>query len=158
MKVILLTRGYSTVVDDGDYERVSNFKWHAHTKKGRTTYAARSIKHPDGRFGLEFLHQLLTGLRGADHRDGDGLNNLRSNLRAATTQQNMRGFKRKRAGATSKFRGVCWYGGRQKWYAGIRVSGKQINLGLFSCEKEAALAYDRAARELFGDFATPNFP
>ena len=92
-----------------------------------------------------------------DHIDGDGLNNQRSNLRPATAGQNMMN-RRKRWRATSRFVGVCWYPRREKWLARIYRDGTKHHLGDFSFEVEAALAYDAAAREMFGEYARPNFP
>ena len=91
-----------------------------------------------------------------DHIDGCKANNRLSNLREATCGQNCRNRKSHR-GSSSKYLGVSWNKVREKWQAFIRTDGKQKFLGLFEYEKEAALAYDRAARTHFGAFANPNF-
>lgn len=158
MKTVSLTRGKVALVDDADFEAVSKFKWRA-AKRGKRIYAVRSLRNPDGKETNPYLHQfLMPGLACIDHRDGDGLNNQRENLRPATHQQNQQGFKRKRLGMTSLFRGVSWHASRKKWVSQIMTGGKHVFFGRFDSETEAARAYDSAARKHFGDFAAPNFP
>ena len=92
-----------------------------------------------------------------DHIDHNGLNNRRSNLRLCTTAQNARNvFSYK--GSTSKYKGVCWYKEGRKWAAKIKLNNKAYHLGLFEDETEAAIAYDKKARELHGEFGCLNFP
>lgn len=158
MKLIPLTRGLFAQVDDADYGAVSAFKWYAQ-RSGNGFYAARGARRADGRHTIQYLHQfLMPGAKEIDHIDGNSLNNCRSdNLRACTHQQNLQGFQRKKAGKTSKFRGVCWFSLRRKWKAEIKVSGRTVHLGVFSNEEDAARAYDDAARKFRGEFASPNF-
>lgn len=149
------------MVDDEDYERVSEITWFIH-KAGNSLYAAHDfrVRSPrGGRHGkVVLLHRfLLPGSRYVHHRDGNGLNNQKSNLLSCTQQQNLSGFQLKR-GTTSKYRGVCHPAGRRKWTAAITIGYKRIYLGTFDSETDAARAYDAAARERFGDFAAPNFP
>jgi hypothetical protein len=80
-----------------------------------------------------------------DHIDGDTLNNKPENLRLVTHKQNSRSYRKPTKNSTSKYRGVCWHKGRNKYMARIRNNGKLIYLGLFTCEKGAALAYNIAA-------------
>jgi hypothetical protein len=92
-----------------------------------------------------------------DHIDGDKLNNRLENLRLATREQNLANAPgRKSSGC--RFRGVSFFKPIRKWRADITVAGKQKNLGYFPTPEMAAKAYDVAARELFGEFAHPNFP
>lgn len=158
MKLVPLTRGKFAMVDDADFEAVSQFKWQA-VKRGRCFYAARCVRKPDGKWTIQYMHRfLMPGIAQIDHRDGNGLNNQRKNIRPATTQQNFWAFKRKQAGATSKFRGVSWEKKRLKWEAQIRVDGKNIFLGYFTAGEDAARAFDAAARKYRGEFAHLNFP
>lgn len=158
MKTIPLTQGFVALVDDADFEAVSQFSWCAHLI-GRGVYVTRGVRNADGKWVTQRLHQfLLPGVSRIDHRDGDGLNNQRENLRPATYKQNIRGFRHKKVGASSKFRGVGLHKRFGKWQAFIGVDYKQIHLGFFADEVDAARAYDSAARKFFGDFASLNFP
>lgn len=157
MKTIPLSQGKIALVDDADYEAVSAFKWYAN-KIGRRFYAARHFRR-EGKRSTQGLHQfLLPGVPRIDHRDGDGLNNQRDNLRPATTAQNAQGFRRKCIRTSSVYRGVSWHSARKKWRAGINVNGKRINLGDFALEADAARAYDTAAKQHFKDWSHLNFP
>lgn len=160
MKLIPLTKGKFAMVDDKDFERVNQFKWFAQ-KMGHGFYAARTIVKPDGKkFQLYLHHFLLPGVARVDHRDGNSLNDQTENIRPATKQQNSRGFQRKKLGATSKFRGVCWNKRASKWIAQIHVTvgGDPVHLGCFINEEDAARAYDSAAVFYFGEWASTNFP
>lgn len=156
MKTIPLTQGFVAIVDDADFEAVSKFKWYAARRKQRV-YAARNAVLNTGRRTIVYLHRELMGVPKVDHRDGDGLNNQRHNLRPATYQENIRGFRRKQRGATSEFRGVSWHRGDRRWRARIHVDGVNFGLGNFVSQEDAARAYDEAARKHFGEFASPNF-
>jgi HNH endonuclease len=158
VKTIPLTQGKVALVDDADYEVVSKFKWYA-LKSRHTFYAVRNFPKGNGKQGLIRLHRfLLPGHPEIDHRDGDGLNNQRENLRPATRSQNEWGACHKRRGVSSVYRGVSWYSRDKKWLSYIHVSGKGKHLGYFLSEEDAARAYDTAARKYFGEFASPNFP
>lgn len=102
------------------------------------------------------MHMMLTGYARTDHRNGDGLDNRRANLRAATDQDNLRNMRKHRG--SSRFKGVCWHCNDRCWNVKIRLGGRAVNLGAFADEVAAALAYDAAAREYFGEFAALNFP
>ena len=83
-----------------------------------------------------------------DHIDGDPLNNTRNNLRVVTPRQNM---QNKHVKKTSKYPGVLWIKSRHKWRTEIKTKGKSIHLGYFSDEREAAKAYEKACRRMFGE-------
>jgi hypothetical protein len=103
------------------------------------------------------VHQLLNpDWELIDHRDGNGLNNTRRNLRRATDAQNCRDSPQRRG--ASQFKGVTWVARNEKWRAVIAVCGKQTSLGYFEHEYDAARAYDAAALKHFGEFACINFP
>lgn len=154
MKEIPLTRGLTTLIDDEDFDWLSQWNWHAHPTAGGNFYAR---KKRDGRV---FLHNLLItapdGLR-VDHRNANGLDNRRSNLRLATRQENGRNRK---LGSNSRsgFKGVTWRADKEKWVASITTSDKRLHLGYFPDLREAAAAYDAAADAHFGEFAHLNRP
>jgi hypothetical protein len=90
-----------------------------------------------------------------DHKNGDSLDNRKENLRIATYRQNSQNKRKINKNTTSQYKGVSRF--RTGWHATIRVNGKCISLGIFSDEKEAALIYDKNAKEFFGEFACTNF-
>lgn len=91
-----------------------------------------------------------------DHIDRNPLNNDLDNLREVTVRENVLNSRMKSTN-TSGFRGVNWHKNRQKWQASIQSEGKQLHLGRFTSKEEAARAYDKAAKELHGEFAQLNF-
>lgn len=152
-----LTRGHVALIDDEDAEQVLTVgRWCALVRR-HTIYAMRRSTRPDGGQTTIRLHNFLTGERYVDHIDGDGLNNRRSNLRAADNQQNHRN-RRKQTGMTSPYKGVHWSEHRQVWVAQIKVDRRGRHLGHFPTSELAAAAYDAAALDLFGEFARLNFP
>lgn len=155
MKEILLTQGKVAIVDDEDYEWLNQWKWqlrkHGPTGSTKKLYAGRT-KH--GILMHRIIVNALANLE-VDHRDGNGLNNQKYNLRICTHEQNM--WNRRPVGGISQYIGVTWHIQRHKWQTRIRINGKQTHLGLFANELEAARAYDEAARRLHGQFARLNF-
>lgn len=152
-RAIQLTQGRVALVDDGDFDWLNQYRWHAH-KSRVAWYAERVITIAPGKTRVIKMHQLIAG-KGVDHRDGNGLNNRRDNLRPATEHQN-RGNQGLLHSNSSGFKGVDR--DRRSWRARITIDGKRRHLGNFDTATEAALAYDAAAREVFGEFARPNFP
>ena len=152
MKIIALTQGKETIVDDNDYDYLSQFKWCYH--KG---YAARNIRLENGKQTTIKMHRIIIdcpqGLL-VDHINGDSLDNRRSNLRIVTNQQNN---MNKKHYSRSGFKGVYFNKLAQKWHAQIALNNKVIYLGLFNDLVEAAKAYDKKALELFGEYARLNF-
>jgi hypothetical protein len=148
MKLIELTRGLWAMVDDADYDFLMQWKWYAVEASPGKFYAAR--------WGGEkrvFMHQVLVpNVPEVDHRNSNGLDNQRHNLRPATHQQNISGQQKRRTN-TSGFKGVSWHAKDKRWRARIC----RVGLGNFKTPEEAARAYDRAALEKFGEFARLNF-
>jgi len=164
MAEIKLTQGKVALIDDEDMERCRVHKWYAH-RTGTTWYARTHSRLQSGQRYTLRLHRFLTGApKGVkvDHCDGNGLNCRRLNIRLATTAQNGANRSKPPGRATSQFKGVSkkkpsfrWR--HPKWQAQICVNQKQIYLGSFSSEREAAQAYDCAALIYFGEFARGNF-
>jgi hypothetical protein len=90
-----------------------------------------------------------------DHIDRNPLNNHVSNLRWATIIEN-NGNKSNRKNSFSKYKGVSFHKLHKKWETKIQVNGRRKHLGYFTCEKEAALAYNKKAKEICGEFALLN--
>jgi hypothetical protein len=148
-------------VDDAEYDLVMRHPWQVlefTPRRGRRVagpYAMATIRKADGHRTVILMHTLITGWPLVDHKDHDGLNNQRSNLRPATHAQNMAN-RRSVLGSSSTHKGVRWRRDRHKWRAEITVRGVTRNLGHFADEEEAALAYNAAALEAFGEFACLN--
>ena len=162
MQTIQLTQGFVALIDDADYKAVSQYKWRALVDKRRDkVYAVRKTHGSHSNRKSLYLHRELLGLSDptvkADHRNGDGLDNQRLNLRPCTTSQNNCNTKKRKDGASSKFKGGCWHKRDGKFQAEIKLNGKSKFLGMFADELEAALAYDAAAREFHGEFSLCNF-
>jgi uncharacterized protein YqhQ len=163
VKTIALSQGYIAKVSNKDYARLlEGTKWFADVvrrKDGsiRTVYAVRNATIGRNKRVTQFMHGFITGLTGVDHKDGDGLNNLRSNLRKATKEQN--GANRKpNLSKTSKYKGVWFCKSRHLFSAAIQVNNVTTYLGSWITEKSAALAYDKEAIKAWGNFARLNFP
>jgi hypothetical protein len=155
MKKIALTQNKFALVDDSDYGWLSQWKWQA-VKNKHNYYAVRGTGSAQMR-----MHRLILGLKPndglqVDHINGNGLCNLRSNLRLCTNSQNQ--WNRKRACGTSQYKGVHWNARLRKWVVQIRKNTVGDYLGLYDNEMEAAKTYDKKAKELFGQFASLNFP
>jgi hypothetical protein len=142
-------------VDAQDYGRVSQYQWCA-VQKPRTWYA-KTI-HRDGTI-LSMHRMVANAPKGlfVDHINHNGLDNRKLNLRLCTNAQNQQN-SRPRSGGTSKYKGVHWHKARKKFCARIHFNKKSIHIGYFKDEIEAAKAYDKKAKELFGEFAYLNFP
>ena len=163
MKTIPLTQGYAALVDDEDYEKVTQFQWQAKVDRRKDgtvkcVYAKRGIWRPELKQNeTQKLHRFIMGVTDSDvkvdHIDHNGLNCQRNNLRVATgTQNNYNSTKRRNTSST--FKGVYWHEKAGKWQA----CAQREYLGLFTDEIEAARAYDVVAKQLFGEFANLNFP
>jgi hypothetical protein len=159
MRRIKLTQGKYAFVDDTDYVSLSNYNWHASFYKG-VWYAERSSKKDEGKRHTIRMHRQIMTLkrkdgRCVDHKDGNGLNNQRFNLRMCNHSENNRNKVRFTKG-TSVFKGVCWCNTRYIWRAYITYRGIHHFLGYFDLEMDAAKAYNKAARHYFGEYACLN--
>lgn len=157
MKKIPLTQAKHALVDDEDYEHLTQWKWHVGRSRNTDKFCARRTDRTNGITYL-FMHRVILKApedMEVDHIDGNPLNNQKSNLRLCTRTQNnqsRRMFRHNKSG----YKGV-WRNSKGKpWMACITVSGKVINLGYYTDRQEAARAYDKAARKYYDSFAVTN--
>ena len=151
--IVPLTKGYEAIIDAADAADIGRFNWTA-AVRGKKVYAARSIWASGG---CELMHRRILGEpdNGVDHRDGDGLNNRRSNLRPATKSENAMNTAA-HDDNKSGFKGVTYHKPRKKWAASICRNGQRKYLGLHPTAEAAHKAYVKAAKEYHGKFARFN--
>lgn len=151
---IPLTQGKVAIVSACDYDWLNQWKWYT----GKCGYAQRNwLSELTGKRTVLLMHRFITTApanKEVDHIDGDRLNNRRENLRLCSHEQNMHNQK-SQTGA-SRYKGVAQTSDSQTWRAYISKDGSQIYLGSFATEIEAALTYNTAAVQLFGEFARLN--
>ena len=140
---------YFAIVDDEDYEWLSQWSWHCNHG-----YAVR-IKQVNGKRTLIRMHRsiLKAGIGMiVDHKNGNKLDNRRKNLRFCTHAENMRNSKMPSRNRTG-LKGVSFHKHIKKWIASIKFNGERTNLGYFTTPEEAHKAYCEKAKELHGEFA-----
>ena len=153
MRVIELTQGKFTKVDDNDFDYLCMWKWHARKDRHGKFRAATKV----GSKGVEISRIIMKPKQNehVDHRNSDTLDNTRDNLRTCTNAENIRNSKpilmyggKK---CSSKYKGVSRH--QKKWRSIITLDGKRINLGCFINEEYASIIYNAAAKKYFGEFA-----
>jgi len=143
------------IVDPEDYQKIVQDDWQLYDNHNSKYYAVRIEDCK-----IVFMHRQIMGNpvgKVIDHRNREGLDNRKSNLRLATRSQNNCNRGRLKNGS-SKYRGVSRSKKRRKWRAGINYNGIYKHLGFFENEEDTARAYDEAAKIYHGEFATLNFP
>ncbi len=169
MRQIQLTQEKIALIDDEDFEKVCGFRWHyvPETRRKSTLingYAAANVyvrgSGHKGKTKTVLMHRLIADAQPGelvDHRDGDGLNNQKVNLRKCTQAENKKNRSVSEKPMSSKYKGVSQIKtGRKKWQASISVNRKQTYLGSFDSEEEAASVYNEAAVKYYGEFAKLN--
>lgn len=151
MKEIPLTQGYVALVDDDDFEWLSQWKWCV-LRTRNNIYAKRSSKGILMHREIVCRHGLLEET--VDHVNHNGLDNRKSNLRPCSQSENQ--ANRRKIEGSSRFKGVHLEAYTGKWRAEIRCEGRHIRGPRFDSELEAAAWYDEKAYELFGNFALLN--
>lgn len=147
-KTIPLTQGKVAIVDDCDYAELSKYKWCFHKR-----YAIRNVK-ANGKCKQVYMHRVIAGTPDGmetDHVNGDSLDNRRCNLRWATTAQNQAN-RRIDGDNRSGYKGVYFHARSGKWMA--RLSDRY--LGIHETPQGAAVAYNRAAQSVYGEYARIN--
>lgn len=148
-RLIPLTQGQNAIVDAADFEWLSQWNWFAALVKSTGSFYAKRGKNI-------FLHQVLLGIKGVDHKNNNTLDNRRENLRPCSQAQNSANAKKSRRG--NIYKGASFHKRQRMWNSHIRIGRKLHHLGSFKTAEEAARAYDAAAKEKFGEFAHLNFP
>lgn len=159
MKIIPLTQGYETIVDDDDYERFGQYIWQANNAGCGKIYARRTEKNTSGKTVSFYLHrEIMNAQKGeeVDHVHGNTMDNQKCHLRIANRHQNTanRGKNRSKSG----FKGVYPQSRSVRWVTKLQAQGMTIHIGTFNTPEEAAREYDKHARIHFGEFAHLNFP
>jgi hypothetical protein len=152
--------GYHAIIDTEDVERVTAYRW-------SLVFHGRNHTYPYVECGklkgspLRLLHRFVMNATDrtilVDHDNHNGLDCRRSNLRFATRAQNMQNRK-PNTGCMSAYKGVAWHKRSGTWQVRYRHNGRQIVVGFFADEIEAARAYDEAVMAIHGEFALPNLP
>jgi hypothetical protein len=155
MKQIKLTQGQFALVDDEDYDYLSQWKWRLYENKKKSLRYAIRRPYKDGKRITIRMHRVIMDTPShlfVDHINHNGLDNQRLNLRNCTNQENCRNAS---ARGKSKYLGVYYFG--KYILSSICINGKTKYIGLFKTEEEAAMAYDKEAKLYFNDFANLNF-
>lgn len=155
---IELTQGKVAHINPEDWPLIADYKWYAYRSMDGRWYAHATPLDGDRAKAKVKMHNLIVGCKGVDHRDNDGLNNVRSNLRPCTDAQNQQNTGSR--GGSSQYKGVSWNSRRKKWHVAFRCNGRHYFVGNFPPDQEidAAKAYDAAILPLAGEFARLNFP
>lgn len=164
MKEIQLTRGKVALVDDEDFDWLNQWKWFA-LKDKYTDYARRNLPNINGKRSSIMMHRLILGITDfeveVDHKDHNGLNNQRNNLRQASKSQNLAN-QNSHKNSSSKYLGVSLVKSKYKdrvyftWRAQIMKDGVKFHLGCYKTEIEAAKSFNNGAIEIHGEFANLN--
>ena len=149
--------GHSVMIDDQDYLHVNQFTWHI-TKRKHTYYVFRYVKISTSKYTILLLHRDLMGCTKGDgklidHKDRNGLNCQRSNLRFCTRSQNRANSV---SSGGSKFKGVSWKKSKGLWRTALQFNGKHIHVGYFDNEIDAAKAYNAEAVKYHKEFTCLN--
>jgi hypothetical protein len=159
MKKIPLTQGQFALVDDADYDWLMQWKWSSLKRKTGLFYAVRT----DTQNKMVYMHRSINDTDGGfwtDHVNGNGLDNRRLNLRTCSKQQNAYNRRKTERETSSRYKGVSLYkrNHTNPWMARIKYDGKSLHIGYYPTEADAARAYDIKALEMFGKYASVNFP
>lgn len=158
MKKLPLTNGGFALIDDEDFERLSAYPWRRQpAQRSDIEYAVYTASA--GKRTTIRLHRMILGAtsgQSVDHRDGNGLNNAKSNLRICTHAENCRNRKTRydsKTGIKGIKRHISHGKETSQWMARIGVDGNRLYLGLFDSKEAAAIAYQNAAKLYHGEFA-----
>ena len=157
MKEIELTQGQAAIVDDEDYEYLSQWKWFAAFDPSTKTY--RAVRTDSKIKKTILMHRVVMRVSDpsffVDHKNHNTLDNTKENLRVCSNSENIANSRIAKNNTTG-YKGISFKKG--KYEVRIIKNGKYYYLGRFQNLMEAASIYDKKAKELFGEFAKLNFP
>lgn len=160
MKIISISKGEQTLVDDEDYEILNSIKWQCFKRKRYQKiekYARTTIQVDKKKVSL-LMHRVIMGDPIGflvDHINGNTLDNRKSNLRLVNNSQNLMNSE-PRKNCSSKYKGVSFDSNTGKYKAQIQINKKRTHLGLFENELEAAICYNENALKYYGEYARIN--
>jgi hypothetical protein len=148
----IIVKNYTLTIDDEDFDLINKMKWNVRRQYDRQFYFTSN---------RIWLHRLIVNCPKdvvVDHINGDTLDNRKSNLRICTKLQNQYNQKKHKGKRHSRYKGVTFRKNLKSkpWEAFVYKDGKSKRLGYFATEKEAALAYNNAAKDAYGEFARLN--
>ena len=152
VKQVPLSKGAYALVDDEDYALIMQYKWQL--GGSGSGYAQSTINRR-----TVLMHRMITGASDeyvVDHINHNGLDNRRENLRVCTQSENQANRRKGEGNSTSIYKGVYYRKDVDRWMAYINNRKKMHYLGYYESEIDAAAAYNRAAREIYGEFALLN--
>lgn len=158
MKAIPLTRGKFAIVNAEDFDILSKFSWFSHKCGKNLCYAETAVRIGKKMMFLKMHRMIMNDPVGfdVDHKNGNGLDNRRNNLRACSHKNNTRNRVKSSGAKSSQYKGVCFNKRTRTWSAGIGDSYHRIHIGYYATEIEAARAYDIKAQEFYGEYAKIN--
>lgn len=161
MKTIIITSPkygiFPVLVDDSDFESLSKHNWYLQVTRHHDKFYAYTVIKREGKRRSVKMHRLIMGEDipfPIDHKDGNGLNNQRDNLRVATISEN--GINRKTSYNKTGFRGVMYDKRYKSYYVFLHVNNKKRHLGTFVNPVDAAIRYNEEALKVYGKFAVLN--
>jgi hypothetical protein len=159
VKEIQLTQGQVALIDDEDFELIRPYKWNAQYNKNTDSYyAVANIPNQNGRtksyVDVIRMHTLIAntpnGLK-TDHKNHNTLDNRKENLRICNDSESA--YNRKmRSDNQTGFKGITFEKKKKLFRAVISANGKRIGLGRYKTAELASAAYEKAAKELHGEF------
>ncbi len=146
--------GKFVIVDDDDFDTLNSYSWHISGYGYASRYTGGGRKNASS---ITMHRQIMNEPNGigVDHINGNKLDNRKCNLRLASQSQNNMNA-RPRKNSTSPYKGVYWNEGKNRWTCRLQKENQPVHIGHFLTQRDAALAYNVAALEHFGEFARLN--